>query len=214
MASVCEGYFLHMPTGAVGWRGTCAYLATSSSVAAPGHKPWAAVRVGEAVTVGPKILWFTSLRFLVVVVWALSRVRLFVTLWTVVPQDPLVGSWDSPGKNIGLVCHFLLHGIFPTQGLNPRLLHWQADCSALSQDGSPCFLLPTNKSEVRPHCLCVDSCEKERVCLMYNACRDAVLQPWQARGKGTAGSSRGAVGGPGPLCLYPVLLSPPSLITL
>ena len=37
---------------------------------------------------------------------------------------------DFPGKNIGVGCHFLLQGIFPTQGLNPRLLHllcWQAD---------------------------------------------------------------------------------------
>ena len=38
--------------------------------------------------------------------------------------------WDFPGKNAGMGCHFLLQGIFPTQGLNPhlwRLLHWQAD---------------------------------------------------------------------------------------
>ena len=37
--------------------------------------------------------------------------------------------WDSPGKNTGMGCHFLLQGIFPTQGLNPhllRLLNWQA----------------------------------------------------------------------------------------
>ena len=26
---------------------------------------------------------------------------------------------DSPGKNIGMGCHFLLQGIFPTQGSNP-----------------------------------------------------------------------------------------------
>ena len=35
---------------------------------------------------------------------------------------------DSPGKNTGAGCHALLQGIFPTQGLNPRLLcllHWQ-----------------------------------------------------------------------------------------
>ena len=35
---------------------------------------------------------------------------------------------DSPGKNTGVGCHFLLQGIFPTQGSNPRLLcllHWQ-----------------------------------------------------------------------------------------
>ena len=32
--------------------------------------------------------------------------------------------WDFPGKNIGEGCHFLLQGIFPTQGLNPCLLQW------------------------------------------------------------------------------------------
>ena len=31
--------------------------------------------------------------------------------------------WNSPGKNTGGGCHFLLQGIFPTQGLNPSLLH-------------------------------------------------------------------------------------------
>ena len=31
--------------------------------------------------------------------------------------------WDSPGKNTGVGCHFLLQGIFPTQGLNLHLLH-------------------------------------------------------------------------------------------
>ena len=28
---------------------------------------------------------------------------------------------DSPGKNTGVGCHFLLQGIFPAQGLNPHL---------------------------------------------------------------------------------------------
>ena len=27
-------------------------------------------------------------------------------------------TWDSPGKNTGVGCHFLLQGIFPTQGSN------------------------------------------------------------------------------------------------
>ena len=31
--------------------------------------------------------------------------------------------WDSPGKNTGVGCHFLLQGICLTQGLNPGLLH-------------------------------------------------------------------------------------------
>ena len=30
---------------------------------------------------------------------------------------------DSPGKNTGVGCHFLLQGIFPTQGSNPGLPH-------------------------------------------------------------------------------------------
>ena len=31
--------------------------------------------------------------------------------------------WNSPGKNTGVGCHFLLQGIFLTQGLNPGLPH-------------------------------------------------------------------------------------------
>ena len=34
----------------------------------------------------------------------------------------LLCPWNSPGKNTGMGCHFLLQGIFPTQGLNPGLL--------------------------------------------------------------------------------------------
>ena len=36
--------------------------------------------------------------------------------------------WNFPGKNTGVGYHFFLLGIFPTQGLNPRLfnlLRWQ-----------------------------------------------------------------------------------------
>ena len=35
----------------------------------------------------------------------------------------LLCPWDSPGKGTGVGSHFLLWGIFPTQGLNPGLLH-------------------------------------------------------------------------------------------
>ena len=41
----------------------------------------------------------------------------------------LLCPWDFLGKTIGMGCHFLLQGILPTQGSNPRLLwllHWQA----------------------------------------------------------------------------------------
>ena len=52
--------------------------------------------------------------------------------WTVAAR--LLCPWDFPGKNTGVGCHFL-QGIFPTQELNPHLLHplqWQVD-SLLSE---------------------------------------------------------------------------------
>ena len=55
------------------------------------------------------------------VVWLLSCVRLFVTVWTVALPAP--HPWDFPGKNAAVGCRFLLQGIFPTQGSNPCLLH-------------------------------------------------------------------------------------------
>ena len=44
--------------------------------------------------------------------------------------------WGFPGKNTGVGCHFLLQGIFPTQGSNPYLLHWQANSLPLSHQGN------------------------------------------------------------------------------
>ena len=35
----------------------------------------------------------------------------------------LLRPWDFPGKSTGVGCHFLLQGIFPTQGSNPGLPH-------------------------------------------------------------------------------------------
>ena len=35
----------------------------------------------------------------------------------------LLHPWDSPGKNTGVACHFLLQGIFPAQGSNSGLPH-------------------------------------------------------------------------------------------
>ena len=45
--------------------------------------------------------------------------------------------WIFPGKDTGLGCHFLLQGIFPTQGSNPRLLHCRRILYWLSHQGSP-----------------------------------------------------------------------------
>ena len=59
---------------------------------------------------------------------SLSRVRLFCDPVDCSPAR-LLCPGDSPGKNIGVGCHALLQGIFPTRRSNPRLLRllpWQA----------------------------------------------------------------------------------------
>ena len=43
---------------------------------------------------------------------------------------------EFPGKNIGMGCHLLLQGIFPTQGSNSHLLLWQMDSLPLSHQES------------------------------------------------------------------------------
>ena len=50
--------------------------------------------------------------------------------------DRLLCPRDSPGKNTGVGCHFLLQGVFLTHGLNLCPLHWQAGSLPLSQRGS------------------------------------------------------------------------------
>ena len=82
---------------------------------------------------------------------SLSRVQLFATSWTAAYQTP--PSWDFPGKRTGVGCHFLLQGIFPTQGLNPGLPHCRQTLYCLSHQGRseilqlfivlPYSLLPT-----------------------------------------------------------------------
>ena len=49
----------------------------------------------------------------------------------------LLCPWDFPGKNTGVDCHFLLQGIFLTQGWNLWPLHWQGHSLPLSHWGSP-----------------------------------------------------------------------------
>ena len=61
-------------------------------------------------------------------------VQLFDTVDCSLPGSSVY--WNFPGKKTGVGCHFLLQEIFPTQGSNPNLLHWQADPSPLSHQES------------------------------------------------------------------------------
>ena len=63
----------------------------------------------------------------------------------------LLCPWDSSGKNTGVSCHFLLQGIFPTQGSNSCLLcllNWQIGSWPLASLGKPLLnnKLPQNRT--------------------------------------------------------------------
>ena len=65
----------------------------------------------------------------------------------------LLYSWDFPGRDTGVVCHFLLQGIFPNQALNSGLLHCRQILYQLNYQGSPCTygssLNPLNSSLIQ-----------------------------------------------------------------
>ena len=102
----------------------------------------------------------------------------------------LLCPWDSPGKNTGVGCYFLLQGIFPIQRLNPHildLLHWQADSLSSEPPGNPKESLGTIMNSINSiSCIfqqsflryCHVSSEKhlpflqggERVCVCVHVC--------------------------------------------
>ena len=93
-----------------------------------------------SLPVTPGISWLPIFAFqsliMKVEVESLSHVWLFATPWAVAYQAPF--SWNFPGKNTRVGCHFLLQGIFLTQGLNPHLLcllHWQVDSLPIAPPG-------------------------------------------------------------------------------
>ena len=73
---------------------------------------------------------------------SLSCVRLFVIPWTVARQASL--SMNSPGRNTGVGCHFLLQGIFP--GIETMSLESPVLADGLfttAPPGKPKITLPT-----------------------------------------------------------------------
>ena len=69
--------------------------------------------------------------------WNESHSVMFDSLW----PHGLYRSWNSPGQNTGVGSHSLLQGIFPTQGLNPGLLHCRWILYQLNHKGSPTKVL-------------------------------------------------------------------------
>ena len=51
--------------------------------------------------------------------------KIYEQLMMLISIKAFLSPWDSPSKNTGVGCLFLLQGIFPTQGSNLGLLHWR-----------------------------------------------------------------------------------------
>ena len=96
--------------------------------------PWS-----RTISVLPRI---PSMYHTFVIVQSVSHIRLFKPTDYIACQAPLC-SRDFPGKSTGVSCHFLLQGIFLTQGSAP-VLHWQVDSLPQSHLGSPV-------SHLKPH---------------------------------------------------------------
>ena len=90
-------------------------------------------------------------------VCVLSYVLLSATLWTIACQDPLFMQFSK--KGYWSICHFLLQGIFPTQGWNLSLLHWQADSLTTEPPGKPIpSFIYKIKKEFLTHCFLMMTC--------------------------------------------------------
>ena len=72
--------------------------------------------------------------------WRYVNSSACLTLCDPMDCSRLLCPWDSPGRNTGMGCHFLLQGIFMTQGSNPHFLcplHWQVGSLPLQPPGKP-----------------------------------------------------------------------------
>ena len=61
----------------------------------------------------------------------------------------LLCPWNSPGKNTGVDCHFLLQRVLPTQGSNLGLWHCRQTLHQLSHQGSLCINLKKEQIQIR-----------------------------------------------------------------
>ena len=77
---------------------------------------------------------------------SVAKSCLTLTPWTVAHWAAL--PMGSPGKNTGVGCHFLLQGIFPDQGSNLSLLHWQGNSLPLIHQGRPVLGIFVEKSQI------------------------------------------------------------------
>ena len=81
------------------------------------------------------------------------------------PGSSVLG--DSSGKITGVGCHALLHGTFPTQGLNPSLLHCRFFTSWTTREAHICTYTHTME-----YYSAIKKNEKNDICSKVDGPRD------------------------------------------
>ena len=145
-----RSHYLHFtPWEIEAQRDLCLWSQLVKRVAKLGHKPrssdawlWATLFCLSVLTCftlnWPKMVMEPQITLVVVLFFSHSVVFNSLQSYGLCPPGSSVHGIHS-GKNTGEGCHFLLQRIFPTQGSNPLLLHWQVDSLPLSHQGSPCI---------------------------------------------------------------------------
>ena len=105
--------------------------------------------------------------FLLLFLWkwkcqSLSHVQLFATC-RLCPTR-LLCLWNCPDRNTGVGCHFLLQGMFPTQGSNRGLFHCRQILYNLSHQRDP-FISETPPQNRNT---CQDACALEQQSLIQH----------------------------------------------
>ena len=90
------------------------------------------------LTLSPSVVPFPLAQKITLPFKSVSRSVVPNSLWPHGLQPTrLVCPWHFPSTDTGVDCHFLLQGIFPTQGSNLGLLHCRQILYRLSYKGSP-----------------------------------------------------------------------------
>ena len=114
--------------------------------------------------------------------------------------------WDFPGKNTGVGCHFLLQGIFPTQGSNPGFPHSRQILYQLSHKGSLCSHYPNIHIQYI-YTYTVKSLSRARLFVTpWTVACTKLLCPWGFLGKSTGVGCRFLLQG-----IFPTQRSNPGL---
>ena len=135
------------PLGFVSISLHCLCTPAQSTVCAPGIHTSGPDRDVGSKTSFSKWFYASSLSFYLFFLCVCSIVSDCLQPHGLLPTK-LLCPWYCPGKHIGVGCHAILRGSFPTQGLNPHLfglLHLQAGSLPLCHLGSHPVLPKTPK---------------------------------------------------------------------